>query len=432
MKNQKHTTNRWMAMAALVCGVLAAGVESTGANTKSAAQTCSWSTGFEYNGLSGVNATEVFNDGGGDALYIGGHFTTVDGITVNNIVRWDGTTWSALSGPSGVGLYEASWADVYDMEIWNDGSGDALYVAGRFTTAGGVTANHIAKWDGTTWSALSGPSGIGTNATVFSLEVFGGDLYVGGNFSVAGGVMATRIARWDGAEWHGVGPAATIVSSGVAALLVHGGALYVGGGISSVDGVTMNNIMRWDGSMFTNLTGPSGIGVDAAVSSLETFNDGTGDKLYVGGWFTNAGGIPANHIASWDGGTWSMLYGPSATGLEDYVSALAVYDDGTGEALYLGGNFYSAGGVVTNYIAKWDGATFSDLYGPTASGVNLPVVQTLTVYDDGSGNALFAGGGFVRAGGLLSYSFGKWSCGNHLFSDGFEQGDTTDWSITAP
>ena len=33
-------------------------------------------------------------------------------------------------------------------------SGTNLYAGGYFTTAGGVTANYIAKWDGSAWSAL--------------------------------------------------------------------------------------------------------------------------------------------------------------------------------------------------------------------------------------------------------------------------------------
>ena len=33
-------------------------------------------------------------------------------------------------------------------------SGTNLYAGGNFTTAGGVTANGIAKWDGHAWSAL--------------------------------------------------------------------------------------------------------------------------------------------------------------------------------------------------------------------------------------------------------------------------------------
>jgi hypothetical protein len=68
-----------------------------------------------------------------------------------------------------------------------------LYVGGDFTIAGGIAANYIAKWDGTSWSAL----GSGTNATVLSLGVYNGDLYAGGSFTVAGGSNADHIAKWN-------------------------------------------------------------------------------------------------------------------------------------------------------------------------------------------------------------------------------------------
>ena len=39
-------------------------------------------------------------------------------------------------------------------------SGTDLYAGGYFTTAGGVAANYIAKWNGSAWSALgSGMNG---------------------------------------------------------------------------------------------------------------------------------------------------------------------------------------------------------------------------------------------------------------------------------
>ena len=46
------------------------------------------------------------------------------------------------------------------LTVFDDGSGPALYAGGAFTTAGGVAANHIAKWNGSSWSALgSGMNG---------------------------------------------------------------------------------------------------------------------------------------------------------------------------------------------------------------------------------------------------------------------------------
>ena len=55
------------------------------------------------------------------------------------------------------------------------GAGQAeadLYAGGDFTTAGGVTANRIAGWNGTSWSAL----GVGANDNVYSIAVSGSDV----------------------------------------------------------------------------------------------------------------------------------------------------------------------------------------------------------------------------------------------------------------
>ncbi len=62
-----------------------------------------------------------------------------------------------------------------------DGSGN-LYVGGDFAVAGGGFANHIAKWDGTTWSAL----GSGINGIVYALAVSGSNLYAGGSSRIPG------------------------------------------------------------------------------------------------------------------------------------------------------------------------------------------------------------------------------------------------------
>ena len=78
-----------------------------------------------------------------------------------------------------------------------DREGTVVYAGGNFTTAGGATANNIAKWDGTTssWSAL----GTGVDGIVYALAVDpDGNLYAGGGFTTAGGVAAKNVAKWDG------------------------------------------------------------------------------------------------------------------------------------------------------------------------------------------------------------------------------------------
>src|SRR5262249_22910409 len=87
-----------------------------------------------------------------------------------------------------------------------DGSGN-LYIGGDFIVAFDVGANGIAKLDGTRWSALgSGLTGSSPNVpTVWALAVVGSNLYAGGNFTNAGGVAATNIAKWNGSSWSALG-----------------------------------------------------------------------------------------------------------------------------------------------------------------------------------------------------------------------------------
>jgi hypothetical protein len=62
-----------------------------------------------------------------------------------------------------------------------------------------------------------------------------------------------------------------------------------------------------------------------------------GAEVYVGGWFTEAGGNPdADFIARWDGTAWHAL----GSGLSEYVTAMAV----AGPQVYAGGWFTDAAG----------------------------------------------------------------------------------------
>ena len=96
-----------------------------------------------------VNALAVFDDGGGPALYAGGNFHIAGGVAANRIAKWDGSSWAALG--SGMG---GPTRQVLALTVFDDGGGPALYAGGSFTTAGGVAANRIAKWDGSSWAAL--------------------------------------------------------------------------------------------------------------------------------------------------------------------------------------------------------------------------------------------------------------------------------------
>src|SRR5262249_10506178 len=116
------------------------------------------------------------------ALFVGGKFSTAGGISSQGIARWDGANWSSIGGVTG---------DVRALAV----SGTSVYIGGAFDTAGGGSASNIARWDNGTnaWSAL----GSGRDGPVETIAAAPGSIYVGGQFNSAGGISRTsRLARY--------------------------------------------------------------------------------------------------------------------------------------------------------------------------------------------------------------------------------------------
>ena len=269
-----------------------------------------------------------------------------------------------------------------------------LIAAGYFTNAGRIEANSIARWDGTIWW----PLGSGMNDGVGTLTGYDGELIAGGPFTVAGETPASRIARWDGTNWSPLGSGmqgcwGKYCAPAVAALAVYNGELIAGGVFTTAGGTPANFIARWDGTNWS----PLGSGMwgefeeSPPVLALTVYNG----ELIAGGKFTAAGGTPANYIARWDGATWS----PLGSGMNFIVTALTVYN---GE-LIAGGGFSIAGGTPAKYIARWDGTTWLPL-GSGMGGGQYPYMYALTVYD----GELIAGGRFTTAGESVSAYWARW------------------------
>ena len=205
------------------------------------------------------------------------------------------------------------------MAAFDDGNGSELYVGGNFPDAGGVPGTgFIARWDGSAWSAVGG----GVNSAVYALTVFDTDgagpnpsaLFVGGEFNTAGGVTVNRVARWDGSTWSAVGTG--LVGNRVETLAgfenSEGRFLYAGGDftLSGPGDIPLNRLAKWDpvldewsavGVSSQPGADPGG-GVDGtgtvAVQALAVFDDGlTGPAIYAGGAFETASGAPSSNIA---------------------------------------------------------------------------------------------------------------------------------------
>jgi hypothetical protein len=261
-----------------------------------------------------------------------------------------------------------------------DSANGLLYIGGDFTSAGGVTVNHLTTWNGSAYLAL----GSGLSGPVYAITEYNGNIIVGGDFTSAGGVPANNIAMWNGSTWSALGKGVTGISTfynhnGVVSLTVFNNKLYATGDFDSAGGFRTNNIARWNGTNWDSVDG----GLNGAYS------EGTGlcvyhKKLYVAGGFSTAGNIKAKYIARWNDTIWDSLPTCSAFGNPGSPSTFAVDSD----KLYT--NAYAT-------LVVWNDTTWGSVVN-NAGGDNLGTLFTYKGYLIEAGSLIGSSGGQLGNG----------------------------------
>ncbi len=376
-------------------------------------------------------------DGPGPQLpqvVVGGRFTTASGVPVNGIARWSGSAWLPFASGMAQGVGDT---EVRALTTWDpDGPGPLnarLVAGGSFATAGGVTVNNVAVWDGAAWQPLAS----GMNGAVLALTTWDPDgtgplfpqIVAGGTFTTAGGTAANRVARWDGSAWRALG------TSGGGVSIIAGTAsvramqtwdpdgpgplppdLIVGGVFDRAGTVNASRVARWNGTAWQAL----GAGLSASVEDLTTWDsDGPGplglDLIAAGTFAGTVDGQPRG-VARWTGTAWqpirASLFETSPLGY-----AVATWDpDGAGPLapdLVVGGEFVTFGGNWANNVSRLRGIVWEGLGAPTFGEVSIPPsLLALGEWDpDGSGPAgagLIAAGTFRRIGATAFNHIARW------------------------
>jgi gliding motility-associated-like protein len=386
----------------------------------------------------------------GSTLYVGGDFTTCNGITTNYVASWSAGAWSTFTPPaSSAGVN----GDVWALTVL----GGNLYVGGQFSaTSSGLAVNNIVEWNGTTWSALtSGLTGsvlinniattpdqiaVNPDPTVMALTNDGTNLYVGGDFTTAGGTAGFHnIAEWSPTTltWSklGVGMSAPGCSLGnangdnanVYALTMYNGNLIAGGDFGTAGTYnTAYGIAQWTGSAWTGFSASCGSNINSDVFAL-CISNGT---LFAGGQFPN----PSIYIAEYTGAGPSMTV--SANPKDTICNGGSVPLSATGASSY---TWSPAAGLsctsCPNPTASPSATTTYTVTGSLGgcigtSTITVVVNPTPTISVSNSNPSICSGTGgssTLGASGATTYS---WSTGATTSSISVSPGSTTTYTVT--
>lgn len=337
-----------------------------------------------------VSSMVYFDAGDGPVLHIAGNFRTIidpiaGPIPAAGVARFDGVSWSPLPGLSGPSL-EPNGRSV-TLEVWNDGSGEALYVGGEFTSIAGLQANGIARWDGTTWSTPGRPPLAGLAARIYDIHAHdfgdGERLYVAGEFLDAlTGEGAPSVHRFDGASWTPVGDN-TPAGGPTYQLASFQGDLFASGRFRFLARERASSIASFDGNSWSVPIGPDQVLNASEFWPLQPHTTMGLQVLAAGGQFQlEEGGelIARSGVIFWDGSRWETRFPNPFGGIRPY--AMTPFDNGDGEGLFIS-DFQS----LTRFH---DDRVFLV---PTAR----PSIFGLFTHDDGAGNTLYASGRFSTA-----------------------------------
>lgn len=368
------------------------------------AQNC-WSTlGAGAGNSNGIVSSIISFNG---QLIVGGIFDTAGGVPASNVAAWNGSTWSAMgAGLNSISDKNGTKLSVRAFAVYNN----ELYAGGHFDSAGNVYASGIAKWNGTAWTAVGGgiagytyDGSDSLRAGIYAMAVYNNELYVAGNFTRAGGVPAHEIAKWNGSTWSAVASGLATGESNssreVICLCVANNKLYAGGSFKNASGIHATNIASWDGNAWAAVG--AGLGNDTiesgGVTSLAFFQG----NLCASVQTSDGVGTPAYYVSKWDGTNWSSVAGGPGTGVvyTGYPFALLSH----GGYLYLAGQYQQNSGLTTlNGLSKWNGTAWS--------GVNDNIGANYRIALAEHNSHLFVGGNFTQTGGVSTANITEYSC----------------------
>jgi len=361
------------------------------------------------NGLPNVpgSARVALGDTVWDRLLVGSRAKWIiegdDTLTIVGISQWDGSRWDSLPGrvQSDQGSTQNGCSPVNELFRYRG----ELYANGsfRFLTDDGVWNDAIAKWDDTDqkWEQLEclNPT-IGGMYSMFHVPPNDTMYFTGYTGSVCG-YPESCVFAYDGSafypfapfdDWEGIPD-----SDYVGYVFRFHGTMYMTGLLNNTVTGDFHGFLRYTGTAWEPVPGFT---TPAPIKDVLIHND----KLYMCGYFFTSTGGPGNMVTMFDGETWSDMGGGVLYALPYSTSGIASDLHEWNDDIYVGGQFYYAGGVLAENVARWNGHQWCGMGGTYANELPEGSVNGIGSWRD----TLYITGGFDAIDGEVMNNVAKW------------------------
>ena len=294
----------------------------------------------------------------GNTVYVGGRFTNARpagaAAGVNQTARSNFLAYNLTTGELITSFAPSFNAQVRSVVASPDGT--RLYVGGDFTSINGVSRSRVAAFDVATGNLVPFFPSVAYNVHAITVHPSGSPVYVGGNFNAVGSVARGQLAAFNAAngallDWApqatgglvkaiAMSPDGTKVAVGGQFTALNGGN-NPGFGLGMLDAVTGASL-----PMAINATVRNG-GNTSGITSLVT----NGNDIFGSGyWFGGVGNFEGTFSASWNGGTTNWIADCHGDTHSVFVQ---------GDAVYNVGHAHECGGLGAGAFQRTDPWTFN-------------------------------------------------------------------------
>ena len=362
-------------------------------------------TGFDpgTGAIGGIMATSIQNDG---RIIIGGSFTSFDGTVINSVARLN--TDGSLDTTFDIGAGPGPGGAIWTTAVLDSGK---IFIGGSFTSFDGIMQNRLARLntDGSLDSTLNSGGGINgpsSSTTVYSSIVQNdGKIVLGGLFTSYDGTTKRSIARInpDGSidyEFNkGTGASGLEGAEVKVTVIEPNGKTVIAGNFTYFNGERQNHITRLNTDGNRDTTFNIGTGTNDVINAVVRQNDG---RFVLGGTFTSYDGVAINYLArvNTDGSLDTTYY--TGSGPNSLINSMAIQSDGK---ILINGTFNMYDGAVVSTLIRLDTNGDLDLTFNPGSGLGGSG-NVFTMMEQSNGKIMI-GGDFTTYNGSARKSIAR-------------------------